>query len=124
MEPRRRIGAAAYLVYGFATIGIGGDPDASRHRTRQAGGVYGNHMHGWGSTMMVVWSLVWIGFLAVVAWIAIQWARGGSPGSASEQQGAKTARELLDERLARGDIDLDEYQRRRQALEPRTPAGV
>jgi len=35
-----------------------------------------------------------------------------------------TARELLDERLARGDIDLDEYQRRRQALEQHTPTGV
>lgn len=73
---------------------------------------------------MVVWSLVWIGFLAVVAWVAVQWARGGSPGSASEQSSTMTARELLDERLARGDIDLDEYQRRRRALEQHTPTGV
>jgi uncharacterized membrane protein len=43
---------------------------------------------------------------------------------ASGQPEAKTARGLLDERLARGDIDLDEYQLRRQALEQHVPTGV
>jgi putative membrane protein len=85
--------------------------------------MYWDHMNGWGWTMMVVWSLVWIGFLGVVAWVAVRWARSGPPGSASEQRSTMTAREVLDERLARGDIDLDEYQRRRQALEQHTPTG-
>ena len=81
-------------------------------------------MNGWGWTMMVVWSVVWIGFLAIVGWVAVTWARGGSQRSASEPPSTKTAHEVLDERLARGDIDLDEYQRRRQALEQHAPTGV
>ncbi len=79
--------------------------------------MYWEHINGWGWTMMIVWSLVWIGFLGVIAWIAVQRGRGASHRQSVEQAPAKTARDLLDERLARGEIDLDEYQRRRQALE-------
>jgi putative membrane protein len=82
--------------------------------------MYWDHMSGWGWTMMIFWSAIWIGLVAVLAWIAVQWARR-SPQDAPEP---RTARELLDERLATGEIDPDEYQRRRGALEQRTPAGV
>jgi putative membrane protein len=88
--------------------------------------MYWDHMTGWGWTMMVFWSVVWVGLLGVVIWAAAQWARGGSPGSSPQQppQPSKTARELLDERLARGEIDLDEYQRLRDAIEHRPLARV
>ena len=67
--------------------------------------------------MMIIWSFVWIGLFGVAIWAVAQWARGGPQGSASVQQPSKTAREVLDERLARGEIDLEEYQGRRAALE-------
>jgi putative membrane protein len=70
--------------------------------------------------MMVVWSLLWIGLMSVVVWVLGQRARGAKPSSNAP---SKTAREALDQRLARGDIDLDEYQRRRDALEPREPVA-
>jgi putative membrane protein len=78
-------------------------------------------MNGWGWTMMVLWSLIWIGFLGVLAWAAVQWVRGGSqisdePASPIKTMN-KTAREVLDERLAAGEVDVDEYQKRRAALE-------
>lgn len=76
--------------------------------------VYSDHMNGWGWAMMLVWSLVLIGFLGVAAWVTVHWTRGGMQAA---QPPARTARELLDERFARGEIDLDEYQRRRAALE-------
>ena len=85
--------------------------------------MYWDHMNGWGWTMMVVWSIVWVGFVAVAAWVAVTWARGGSRGSAPPQP-PRTARELLDERLARGDIDPDDYNRRRATLDAHTPAGA
>ena len=87
--------------------------------------MYWDHMNGWGWTMMIVWSLVWVGFLGLIAWIAVQWARGTSRQEPPSGAPGKTAaRDLLDERFARGEIDLDEYQRRRQALEQPPPIGV
>lgn len=77
---------------------------------------WNNHMNGWGWTMMILWTVLWIGFLAAVAWAIVQWVRGGTPVSGSSPS-SKTARELLDERLARGELDLDEYERRRRAIE-------
>lgn len=68
--------------------------------------------------MMVFWSFVWIGVLGVIVWAVAEWARGGSQRQRSDATpAAKTARALLDERLARGDIDVTEYQTRRAALE-------
>jgi putative membrane protein len=75
-------------------------------------------MNGWGWTMMIVWSIVWLGFLGVAAWVAVRWARGGHQSPQSVQPPPpRTARELLDERLARGQIDPDENRLRREALE-------
>ena len=81
-------------------------------------------MTGLGWTMMVFWSLVWVGLLGVAIWAAAQWARGPGAPRSTQQPPTRTAREILDERLARGEIDLDEYQRLRDALDHRTPAGV
>jgi putative membrane protein len=80
--------------------------------------MYWDHMNGWGWAMMIVWSLVWVGFLGLIAWAIVGWARRSPQAPAREQPpAAKTARELLDECLARGEIDPDEYQRRRAALD-------
>ena len=81
-------------------------------------------MNGWGWLMMVFWSLIWIGFLSLIAWLALQWTRTSSQGTSPSRPSAKTARELLDERLARGEIDLDEYERRSDALDRHAPVGV
>jgi uncharacterized membrane protein len=86
--------------------------------------MYGDHMTSWGWTMMVVWSIVGVGFVGIAAWVALTWARGDSRGSAPTQQPPKTARELLDERLATGAIDSDDYISRRAILEEQTPAGA
>ena len=83
-----------------------------------------DHMNGWGWAMMLVWSLVWVGFLGVIAWIAVQWGRGTKRQTPPAEAQGKTARELLDERFARGEIDLDDYRRRRQALDQAPPMGV
>jgi hypothetical protein len=54
--------------------------------------MYWDHMSGWGWTMMVVWSAVWIGFLVVVGWAMAQWTRRSErDGQPPPQQRAKTA---------------------------------
>ncbi len=79
-------------------------------------------MTTWGWVMMIVWSLVWVGLLATLAWVAVKWVRAGSLNSVGPPQ-AKTAHDLLDERLARGEIDVEEYQRTRAALERHAKVG-
>jgi putative membrane protein len=86
--------------------------------------MYWDHMNGWGWMMMVLWSLISIGFLGLIAWLAVRWTQTTSQGRSRSQPSANTARDLLDERLARGEIDLDEYERRSEALDRHTPVAV
>lgn len=69
----------------------------------------GDHMGGgWWWVM----GIGWLVFLALVAGVAVVLIRhyGGSSAERS------SAGQLLDERFARGEIDEDEYRRRRDAL--------
>lgn len=71
---------------------------------------YWNHPHlGWagGLGMLVLMALV----LAAVVTLAVVLARRGP-----QPPPADTARRILDERFARGEIDQEEYERRRNAL--------
>jgi putative membrane protein len=90
---------------------------------------YGNA--GWAFWQV---ALMWVGMIAF--WGLLIWAlyalitgasrRTGQGPSAGEHRG-DDARRILDERLARGEIDTDEYRRLRDALasgEGRTPAGT
>lgn len=66
----------------------------------------------WYGSMWLVMALFWIVVIAGVVWLALtlsrQQGRGGGDGSALR---------ILEERLARGDIDVEEYRARRSALE-------
>ncbi len=67
---------------------------------------------GWGGMWFgPVFMLIPVALLIVVIVIAIRWAGGGVRLSRSH-----TARDILDERLARGEIDREEYASRRDAL--------
>jgi uncharacterized membrane protein len=58
-------------------------------------------------------------------WMMVGMGHGSHGGSSYRRPPeSKTVRQLLDERLARGEIDTDEYQRLRDTLEHRTPSGV
>ncbi|GAA0527577.1 hypothetical protein GCM10011581_40370 [Saccharopolyspora subtropica] len=66
----------------------------------------------WGLTMMTVsmvlfWALVVLAIVALVRYLQ---------RSGRVERGTGTAEELLAERLARGEIDEEEYRRRRAAL--------
>ena len=91
----------------------------------------GYYMHdgmGWGG-----WVLMTVLFLLLVAVLVVglllllrAWRPGGSgpgpsagPGPGAEHGGGSPADRILDERFARGEIDEEEYHRRREAL--RTP---
>ncbi len=82
-------------------------------------------MTGYG--MPFGWGGMWLGPILMIAvvvlavllliWI-IRLVAGTGGGAPKERPGAApSAREILDARLARGEIDQEEYDRRRRALE-------
>ena len=81
----------------------------------------GDCYHGWdwgwghmmfGSLMMVLfWGAVIVVILLAVRWLAARDSQGaGSPGP------GKTALDILHERLARGEIDSEEFEERKRLL--------
>ncbi|HET8767544.1 MAG TPA: SHOCT domain-containing protein [Pedococcus sp.] len=87
---------------------------------------------GWGTWLVMVlvmvafWTLVVVGIVALLRWTAAP--RTAAPPPAAPPQGAAdaggppapdAARALLDERLARGDIDEAEYRSRLATLRSR-----
>lgn len=72
-----------------------------------------DHMRGWDGGWMWLWGslmmLTWVVVIAAAVWLVTR-------SSAGDRNSPARAREILDERLARGEIDLDEYRQRRDAL--------
>lgn len=80
-----------------------------------------SQMHDW---MGWGWGGMWLGplfmiipvALLIVAIVAlVRWIGGGNAGGR-----VRTARDILDERYARGEIDREEYQRRRDDVAGRS----
>ena len=70
----------------------------------------GDHMSGgWWWAMGVGW-LVFLALIVVLAVVLMRHYRPAGGGTRS------SAHDTLDERFARGEIDVDEYRRRRDAL--------
>lgn len=80
------------------------------------------HMHdwmGWGWSGMLLgplFMIFWIAVLVAVVVLVVRWLAGGNLGTGSL---SRAPREILDERYARGEIDREEYLRRRQDIDAR-----
>ncbi len=70
----------------------------------------GGHMLFGSLTMLLFWG----GLIALVV-LAVRWLGGGS-GEATAATSRKSALEVLRERFARGDIEKDEFEDRKQLL--------
>lgn len=62
---------------------------------------------------MLLWSLLFLVLIVGGIWLAVRAFRGNN---ASSQGGVAPARQILEERFARGEIDRDEFEERRRAL--------
>jgi putative membrane protein len=74
-------------------------------------------MGGWNGAMMGwfwVWPVLVLAGLVLLGYVAFRLAPGRGPAGPT---GASTARHILDERYARGEIDDEEYRRRRAELQ-------
>lgn len=65
---------------------------------------------GW---MMFFWMLLFFGLVVAAIVLLVR----GLPPHRWQRQGGSRAREILEERFARGEIDREEYEERRRALE-------
>jgi uncharacterized membrane protein len=83
--------------------------------------MYWDHMTGWGWVMMIFWAVIWIGLLGLGAWAISTWRSPAYPRISGDLE--KTERDQLDERLVRGEITIEEYQRLRNAIEGVTRSG-
>ena len=82
----------------------------------------GDGSWGWGSWLLM--GLMMLAFLALVAWgMFLLWrSTQGTRGSEPPPTGPETPEAILGERLARGEIDPEEYRERLDALQG-TPPG-
>ncbi len=76
-------------------------------------------MYGWDNGMgaggWVLMILAWVALIGLVVWAISRLFPARSAGDSREQT-TETPEEILDRRLARGEIDTDEYARLRDAL--------
>ncbi len=75
-------------------------------------------MHGWMYGYMWLWwilPLLVLAGLGLLGYTVVRLAQGGRSPVPSAERGS-SARRILDERFARGEIEEDDYQRRRAQL--------
>jgi putative membrane protein len=71
-------------------------------------------MMWWGSGYGWIWMLLsWVVIIGLVVWAVTALSGRDARG----RNGPPSARHILDERFARGEIDEEEYRRRRDELE-------
>ncbi|MGZ4436470.1 MAG: SHOCT domain-containing protein [Nocardioides sp.] len=79
------------------------------------------HMHdGWavGYWLMLLVMIVFVVMLGVTIWLLLRGSAGTGRGGPQQDEGRRSsaAEDLLAERFARGELDEEEYRRRRDTL--------
>ena len=82
---------------------------------------YGHHDmmgSGWGSMVFgPLMMIIFIAAIAVIVVVAIRWLGGNATDTAAKNAPSRSPVDILKERFARGEIDLSEFEERRQVLE-------
>lgn len=74
-------------------------------------------MMGSGGGWMWLWFVLILLGLLLIGYVAMRLLQSDRSGPGSAGQAPRTAREILDQRYARGEIDDQEYQSRREKLQ-------
>ena len=89
----------------------------------------GDHWAFWQAALMWVGMVAFWGFLIWAVYALVSQAGRRPPEGPQERGHEDSARRILDERFARGEIDAEEYRQRREILEsgsvrPLTDSGA
>lgn len=73
---------------------------------------------GMGAGVWLLMGLFWVALIAVIIWLVIRLlpAKGDAAPPVPPEIASESPLEILDRRLARGEIDLDTYRAQRAAL--------
>jgi len=77
-------------------------------------GSYGGGGIGWGGWLVMV--MMMVVFWGAIAWVLVTLIRNSGSRQHDAPPAGSDALKILDERFARGEIDDEEYQRRRAVL--------
>lgn len=73
-------------------------------------GIYNDGWWGWGAGHMLVGAAFWVLFVAAAVWV-VRRLNGGPPAGAAE-----SALDVLKKRYARGEIESEEFTRKKREL--------
>jgi putative membrane protein len=82
-----------------------------------------NGFHSMGAGGWVLMAFFWIAVVALIVWLIARLTTAGAPGPDSGRERPETPREILDRRLASGEVDPETYEQLREQLDPRPLAG-
>jgi putative membrane protein len=120
MKKRRSSSLLNTVLYAMTCSGLFAFNIASAWAQQSRGDYYGSHMMwngGWYG--MIFWPflmIIFIGITVAVVVLIVRWLGGSTPGRGSSTSSAKDPHDILKERFARGEIEKEEYEERRQVL--------
>lgn len=88
---------------------------------------WSNHMSTGGWILSIVWTVIIVALVvAGIVWLMSALSARGADGTASTraQAPAASVREILDRRLASGEITIEQYEQLRDALGDQTPPAM
>jgi putative membrane protein len=91
------------------------------HRNRRAAMFNGFHTMGAGDWGLM--ALLWVAVVALIVWLIVRLTAVAADGPGADDRRSETAREILDRRLARGEVDPETYEQLREQLDARPLAS-
>jgi putative membrane protein len=82
-----------------------------------------NGFHSMGAGGWVLMALFWMALVALVVWVIARVLPNRADDPLGKDETPDTPREVLDRRLAGGEIDVQTYEQLREKLDPRPLAG-
>lgn len=76
--------------------------------------------YGWPMVGMVIWNLIWLGFLALLIWLLVHWLARALTSHPHVPAQQPSAMDILCQRYARGEIDTTTFEQMRDHLEGRS----